>query len=436
MKGMMATLPARCRLKPAARLWQGLGLGLGLGLQLVLAGAVQASALGLLPPDAMVRQTLAELPQLRASALESDLARADQKKLAAGQYEWTLRAGHSQRNIVGGERYQEQELGLERTVRWFGKAGKDAAIGAQTVALAATQRADTWHEAGRTLLADWFEALREQVAVARWQEQLQVAQQLVAMVEKRVKAGDAARLDLLQAQAEQGRVSAQLQQARLRLEQVLGQLQLNYRGLPEPQASELPVPEFGAASIDTLQARILDDNHEVELAEAGAALAQLRAQRQDSERMPDPTLALRAVRERDGQERLLGLSISIPLGGAARSAERDAAVARAGMARERLALVQRKVAADARRAATEGVRSVAVWQTLDQVAQQAQEQAALMLRAYQAGELPLAEALTGRRLALEALLAAQSAQVDALQAEARVRLDAHEIWSIDEPKHR
>jgi uncharacterized protein YjfI (DUF2170 family) len=88
------------------------------------------------------------------------------------------------------------------------------------------------------------------------------------------------------------------------------------------------------------------------------------------------------------------------------------------MARERLALVQRKVAADARRAATEGVRSAAVWQTLDQVAQQAQEQAALMLRAYQAGELPLAEALTGRRLALEALLAAQSAQVDALQAEA------------------
>ncbi|WP_348697958.1 TolC family protein [Duganella fentianensis] len=397
---------------------------------------VAAGALSLLPPDATVRATLADLPQLRASTLESDLARAEQKKLAAGPHEWILRAGQSQRRITGGERYLEQELGLERSVRWFGKAGQDEAIGAQTVALAATQRADTWHEAGRTLLADWFEALREQVAVARWQEQQQLALELQVLVEKRVKAGDAARLDLLQAQAEYGRVSAQLQQARLRLEQVLGQLQLNYRGLPLPQATQLPVPEYGNAEIDTLQARILDDNHEVELAEAGAELAQLRARRQERERMPDPTVSLRAVRERDGQERLLGLSLSIPLGGAVRSAERDAAVARAGMARERLALVQRKVAADARRAATEGVRSVAVWQTLEQVAQQTQQQASLMLRAYQAGELTLAEALTGRRLALEALLAAQSAQIDALQAEARVRLDAHEIWSIDEPKHR
>lgn len=418
------------RMKVTAALLAALGLA---------AGGAQAGALSLLPADAVVRQTLAELPQLRGSALESDLARAEQKKLAAGQYEWTLRAGHSQRNMVGGERYQEQELGLERTLRWFGKSGKDEAIGAQTVALAATQRADTWHEAGRALLADWFEALREQVAVARWQEQLVVAQELQQMVAKRVKAGDAARLDLLQAEAELGRVKAQLQQAQLRLEQVLGQLQLNYRGLPAPQQSQamqLPMPEYGDAAIETLQARILDDNHEVELAEAGAALARLKAQRQESERMPDPTLAVRAVRERDGQERLLGVSLSIPLGAAGRSAERDAAVARAGMAQERLALVQRKVAADARRAATEGVRSVAVWRTLEQVAQQTQEQARLMLRAYQAGELALAEALTGRRLALDALLAAQSAQVDALQAEARVRLDAHEIWSIDEPKHR
>lgn len=423
----------KCALKRLPALLPATLLALGMAGYSSLAAA---GALSLLPPDAAVRATLADLPQLRASTLESDLARAEQKKLAAGQHEWILRAGQSQRRITGGERYQEQELGLERTVRWFGKAGQDEAIGAQTVALAATQRADTWHEAGRTLLADWFEALREQVAVARWQEQQQLAQELQVLVEKRVKAGDAARLDLLQAQAEQGRVSAQLQQARLRLEQVLGQLQLNYRGLPLPAATRLPAPEYGNADIDNLQARILDDNHEVELAEAGAELAQLRARRQERERMPDPTVALRAVRERDGQERLLGVSLSIPLGGAARSAERDAAVARAGMARERLALVQRKVAADARRAATEGVRSVAVWQTLEQVAQQTQQQASLMLRAYQAGELTLAEALTGRRLALEALLAAQSAQLDALQAEARVRLDAHEIWSIDEPKHR
>lgn len=397
--------------------------------------AASGSALSLLPPEPQVRQTLADLPQLRGSMLESDLARADQKRLAAGQYEWTLRAGHGQRSIVGGERYQEQEVGLERTVRWFGKASQDETIGAQTVALAATKRADSWHEAGRVLLADWFAGLREQVAVARWREQLTLADELLRSVGQRVKAGDAARLDLLQAQGERGRIQAQLQQAELRLEQALAQLQLAYRGLPVPSVSELPLPQFGAVSVDSLQQQILADNHELELAQAGATLARLRAQRQASERMPDPTLAMRALRERAGQERLIGVTLSIPLPGAARSAERDAAVARASMAREQQALIERKVQGDARRAATEAVRSVALWQTQEALAQQAQEQASLMLRAYRAGEISLADALTSRRLALDALLAAQGAQLDALQAEARVRLDAHEIWSIDEPQH-
>jgi len=55
--------------------------------------AAGGSALSLLPPELQVRQALADLPQLRASVLYRDLARADQKRLAAGQYEWTLRAG-------------------------------------------------------------------------------------------------------------------------------------------------------------------------------------------------------------------------------------------------------------------------------------------------------------------------------------------------------
>ena len=58
-------------------------------------------------------------------------------------------------------------------------------------------------------------------------------------------------------------------------------------------------------------------------------------------------------------------------------------------------------------------------------------QAELMQRAYQAGECTLADALAGRRQALDAALTAQTARIEALAAQARLQLDAHAIWSID-----
>jgi cobalt-zinc-cadmium efflux system outer membrane protein len=68
---------------------------------------------------------------------------------------------------------------------------------------------------------------------------------------------------------------------------------------------------------------------------------------------------------------------------------------------------------------------------LRDVEAQSSRQAQLMLRACQAGECPLAEALGDRRCAPDASLVAQEAQIDALAAFARLRLDANAIWPID-----
>lgn len=61
--------------------------------------------------------------------------------------------------------------------------------------------------------------------------------------------------------------------------------------------------------------RILADNHELELAEALAQQARQRAQRSALEQRADPTLGVRATRERSGQEQVLGVYVSLPLGG-------------------------------------------------------------------------------------------------------------------------
>ncbi|PVX36137.1 TolC family protein [Janthinobacterium sp. 78] len=400
---------------------------------LFLAAGAQAApgAPTALPPEAEVRRVLASLPALRQGVLNTQLAGAERDKLAAGPYEWTVRAGASRRTAPGAERYLEQEVALERPLRWFGKASLDQALGEQGLAVARALHGDAWHEAGRALLRDWFDALRDLAGVARLDEQLAVTQRLQSIAARRVQAGDGAALDLLQADTEQRRVLALLQQARQRSEQSLTLLAISYPGLPRPQADSLPLPYTGSESAASWAERIVHDNHELQLAQAEADLYAMRASRLASDAMPDPTLALRAARERDGQERVFGVSLSFPLPGAGRTADRSAAAIKASMARERVAQTQLRVALAARRAASDSVHSHAIWETLQEVQQQTMRQAELMQRAYQAGECTLAVALAGRRQALDAALTAQTAQIDALAAQARLQLDAHAIWSID-----
>lgn len=400
---------------------------------LFLAAGAQAApgAPSALPPDAEVRRVLASLPALRQGVLNTQLAGAERDKLAAGPYEWTVRAGASRRSAPGAERYLEQEVALERPLRWFGKADQDQALGEQGMTVARALHGDAWHEAGRALLRDWFDALRELAGVARLEEQLAVTQRLQSIAARRVQAGDGATLDLLQAETEQRRVLALLQQARQRSEQTLTLLAISYPGLARPQADSLPLPQAGSEDASSWAERIVHDNHELQLAQAEADLYAMRASRLASDAMPDPTLALRAARERDGQERVFGVSLSFPLPGAGRTADRSAAAIKAAMARERVAQTQLRVALAARRAASDSVHSHAIWSTLQEVQQQTMRQAELMQRAYQAGECTLADALAGRRQALDAALTAQTAQIEALAAQARLQLDAHAIWSID-----
>ncbi|WP_426112934.1 TolC family protein [Massilia sp. PWRC2] len=393
------------------------------------------SALSVLPPEASVRRVLENLPQFRIGTAMMALASAEQAKLQAGPYEWTLRSSLNARSVAGGERYAEQDLALERTLRWFGKAEQDRALGDQGRAVARARHEDLWHEAGRTLMKDWFDALRDLVALERLREQITVARQLRSIAERRVHAGDGAALEQQQAATEVLRTETLLLQAQQRQEQSLGLLTQSYPGLPAPLASDgplvLPLPQADLQGAEYWYAKILSDNHELELAQGEADLLALRAKRLAADRMPDPTIALRAARERAGEERLIGVTVSIPIPGAGRSADASAAAIRARAAGEQLLQARTRVQSMARRAVLDCTRSYQIWHSLAQIDSQSAQQAQLLLRAYQAGEGTLAEALAARRRALDAAMQTESAQIDALAAFARVRLDAHAIWSID-----
>ena len=388
-------------------------------------------ALSVLPPELAVRRMLEAMPQLRSSVIGIDLARTGKTRLDAGHYEWSAKAATSRRTEQSGASFNEQELTLERPVRWFGKAGKDGAIGDKSIFVAEASHADAWHEAGRALMTDWFGVLREMSATRRLAEQQGVADQLRTIAEKRVKAGDAAQLELLQADTESRRVAALLLQAQQRQEQTLQMLGAQYPGLPQPDAAHLPEPQPSAHPAAFWLDKITSDNHELELAQADADLVALQASRIASDKMPDPTIGFRAGRERDGQERIFGISLSIPLPGAARSADSSSAALKSNLAQERLALARIKVMSGAARVISDSERSQAIWQTMQQIRLQSAQQATTMMSAYRLGEATLSDALNTRRLALDAALAAESAQIDALAAHARLHLDAHMIWAFD-----
>ena len=383
-----------------------------------------------LPAEPQVRTVLRALPQLRESGLHNELAVSERNRLEAGPGEWVLRAGVARRT-ADGQRYREQEAGIERSVRWFGKAAQDRAIGDQGMQVAEAQRADAWHEAGRALMRDWYDALRGQATVQRLAEQHALVEQLQDIAARRVKAGDAPALELLQAQTEVLRSRAALELADKELAEALQLLATMYPGLPAPRSDGLPEPQAAPGAMPADVARLMNDNHELELAQEEAQWQQLKARRASSDRMPDPTLGVHMSRERDGQERLLGFSVSMPLPGGARSAEASSAAVRARMADERVAQVRRQVELDARRTVGEQRQSYQIWRSLGQVADQSRRQAHLMERAYQAGECLLSEALLSRRQAHDAALAAQTAQIGALAAAARTELDAHALWVAD-----
>ncbi len=396
-----------------------------------------------LPPVAATREVIAALPPLLAAKAGVELAQARAQRLQAGVHEWAFKAGAQQRSDAVGDKFFETDVALERGMRFGRKGQTDKALGEMGVNAGQMSYADTWHETVRTLVQAWFEAQRARASVQVLAQQTVLAADQLRVAQRRVKAGDAPRLDEMMARAESERAQGAEQQARGRLEVMLQELRLRYPGLAlealqlSDAASALAAtfstspPAMPEADAVWLQ-RIMADNHELELAEAEAQVARLAAQRAQLDTRPDPLVGVRAARERGGAENVVGLYITVPISGALRAADARAAQAQADAAEQRLALTRQKVEAAAQRAVLQTRHTRSVWERQQAVQQAMAQVAQLATKAYALGEVNLTESLQARRNALEASLTAQAARWDALEAITRLLVDAHQLWAADE----
>lgn len=383
-----------------------------------------------LPPEEQIMQVLSDSPRMLIAHESIAAGQAQEQKLRAGPHEWQIAAMTQQRTDGNGRRTDEQEYELQRAVRWPWKYSLDRELGASLLEAGELSYADAWHEAGRDLLDLWFEwlAAEQSLRLTGVQVETLLAQQQA--VARRVNAGDAPALELQLASAETRRLQAQrTEQARaaMRASEALAR---EFPGIARQLPEQLESPLELAGTDGEWIARITSDNHELELSEARADEARLGAERASRNRLPDPTLGLHYSDNIDGNRKLIGLTVTVPLGGRARSA--DAALARsaARAAQGNAQFVRDGVFAEARAVIADARLTYRTWQTLAEAAAQFQQAADATARGYALGEFDIGAMLVARRQSQEAQQQLMAAQLAAHRALSRVLLDAHQLWAL------
>lgn len=410
-----------------------------LALLLAAWGALPAHAADpALPPEAAVRQALLDLPSVRAGQGEIAQGEARQRQLEAGPHEWAVTLEGQRRRTrdeAGGpdSRTRDWAVGLERAWRLPGKAALDSQLGQEERALAEAAAAERLHGGARLLLETWFAWLRARERLAQVEAARTSLEKESRAMNRRRELGDASELESLQLEAAFAQMQAEHRTREAELLAARERLQQLFPGLPLPEQVNLPAPQPITGSLEEWEEALLAQEPALRQARLASSRSQLEARRADRERLADPSVSVRIAREKDGEDRLLGLTLTIPLGGGARQAEADRTRAEASIASEREAQVLRETRAAARAAWQQARGAWQAWQASQDAAARMGRAAQLQARAYELGEGSLAEMLAARRLAFSAELEARLAQLDALEKYYRLQIDRHKLWDFAHP---
>lgn len=389
-----------------------------------------------LPPHEQVDAALSSHISVINAETVVKIEEVNQRKWESGNYEFSLRAGSSRRQIAtSDQKLKEWDVALERPLRLINKVMIDYDIGEEGVTRAHFALGDARHEAGRTLLHLWFNWQREKTQVTQWQQQVENLTQQALTTEKRLKAGDAPRMELSQANAAVSQATVALQQAKMRAELAGNELKRQFPLIILPTRLDSSEPQPIIESFEHWKQTILNDNHELEMVRSENRIQQMLAKRSRADRLPDPTIGLRYSNEMSGNEKVAGVYLSIPLSFGVRGANAENAQYQAQIAGDREIALQRRLEADIYAAHTQAISSYLIWLQAKEAASSIRQNADLLSRAYSLGEISLSETLIARRLALESSLSENLMRMDANEARYRLLLDAHQLWTSDTDQH-
>ncbi|MGH8171977.1 MAG: TolC family protein [Rhodanobacteraceae bacterium] len=348
--------------------------------------------------------------------------------LRASPNEWTVTATGQRRHFESGGTSHEWNAGMERTIRLPGKKALDTDLGEQTITVAQARYADATRQALGELLQLWLNwcAAAEERRLAEGQGEIAVANR--DAVEKRVRAGDASKLELNLAEADLADVERLQSEARTRESEKRVRLSARFGDIP-PEAPVLSEPVELAESTETLESRLIEHSAILQIAAAEQSFAELAVERERAERVPDPTLGAFSASEAYNTERLVGLSISVPLPGEYRSQKLGRALGLRDRSEAIVARERQTVEAESAARIVELRGTLESWQLARRAAERSEENARLTQRAYSLGEADLQTLLLARRQLLGAQQTTVAAQASAVAARYRLQLDSGVLWA-------
>lgn len=399
---------------------------------LILAKATAAAPAinppGLLPTS-LARSLLEQDPSVAAARAGLDVALQEAGILDQSPYEWTTRVASQQRRQEGGSRYNEWNVGLEKTIRLPAKAAADRNIAKSTVAESQARYGAALLEAARELMSAWVDWLAAERAQTLAQNHLQAVQASLTAVERRTRAGDASKLDLSIARAELAEQRRMENDAKTQAAVAWSRLSTRFPGISR-QVAALPVPLPIDQDAGFWQKRILEQSDELKLSQVLMQKAQAQSERARADKTPDPTLGVYTASEVGGRDRISGVTISIPIPGGVRTASNAKAIAAVEVSRQEAELKRRQIEAAIAGAMATAQGAYGSLQIANEGATAMQENARLMQRAYELGEAELQALLLARRQAITATANALQAQVTALKSYYGLLVDSHLIWDL------
>ena len=402
----------------------------GLVCLLAWGGAVAAPQLS--PPDLplteQVSASIEQDPSVVMARAELQAAEHTAAMIRQSPHEWTARMHNQRRRYDTAGTSNEWGVQLERAVRISGKAGIDADLAQTVVRLAQARLGEARHEASRTLLDSWLEWLAAVRANELLAEQLVFAQANGKAVDSRRRAGDASLLEVNVAKVDLTEVQRQVDSARAQEDRTAVRLRVRYPAL-NLGVVDLSTPAEPEGSQSQWLARVTQASESLQVAEQQVRRAELVASRAGAERTADPTIGVYTASEAFRAERIVGVSISFPLGGTYRREKQAEALQQVEVARAALDTERRALEVRVAETYLDAVSGVQRWRQSEAAVAAARESARLTQRAYTLGESDLQTLLLVRRQAHDALAASNQARIEALRARYRLWLDAEMLWT-------
>nr|WP_279380431.1 TolC family protein [Polymorphobacter multimanifer] len=386
-------------------------------------------------PEAAVVEALENHPGVIAARARIGAARAAARGLAVGSQEIVAQGIVQRRDVRGTGMVAEYDLQFTRPFRLPGKAALDRKAGDAAVSAADNRADDARHQTALLLARLWWSWTGAAAEARTLAEAADILATAVTATRRRLALRDASALELDQANAAEAAARASALAATARAAAGRAALAANFPELPLPvSAPPLPEPAIPAEGIARLQALVVERSHEIGASAADAAHAEALKARAARDRIADPSIGLRGFSEQGGNERGLGLILSMPLGGRARSAAADQAAAMAQSAGAELAAMRTVVDAVAAEDAAFASGYLKAWEQAAAAADGAAAAATRQRKGHALGGIDLADRLVAERLARDAAVDEVKARTAALEAITRLRIDSHTLWSHQEPE--